>query len=180
MEYQGVQLSAMTALAILASAIDGECDDREMGIIFVHLGCFVPDEKTRKSLIAVALTISFENATQIVRQMSIQQKRHFCAFIGVIILADGVITNSELEYWRALTLAADLPIMTIQEAAEIFSENMGLPSRSSSSYSSSSSSYSSSSSSSSSSRSSSSSDNDAGCGCAILIVIGFVLFMLFK
>lgn len=173
MEYQGVQLSAMTALAILASAIDGECDDREMGIIFVHLGCFVPDEQARRSIIAVALTISFDNATQIVRQMSIRQKRHFCAFIGVIILADGVITNSELEYWRALTYAADLPIMTIQEAAEIFSENMGLqPSLPSSS-----SSYSSSSSSSS---SKTSSDDGAGCGCIISIaVIGFILYNMF-
>lgn len=137
MQYTGIQLSAITSLALLASASDGECDDSEMRIIFGHLGAYVPDEDQRKDLIAVALTIPFAEATAVVRQMTISQKRHFCAFIGVIILADGNITNSELEFWKNLSYAADLPIMSIQDAAVIFCDNMGLTQNSSSSFSSS-------------------------------------------
>lgn len=56
--------------------------------------------------------------------MDYDQKRHFAAFIGSIILADGKLTDEELEYWKNLSAATNLPVMTIQEAAEIFLSNM--------------------------------------------------------
>ena len=136
MKYTGLQLSAMTALAIFASSVDGECDDKEMQIIFGHLGAYILSENERKAIITRALLIPFDEATGIVRQMNISQKRHFCAFLGVIILADGVITNSELQFWKELTYVADLPIMSISEAAQIFFVYMGLSSQKNTSYSS--------------------------------------------
>ena len=124
MEYTGIQLSAMTALAVLASGSDGNIDKKELEVISHHLHAFVQDEEKLKNLLAAALLIKFEDAAKIVKDMNYEQKRHFAAFIGVIILADGTISDDELEYWKALSAATNLPHMTIRDAANIFVNNM--------------------------------------------------------
>ena len=124
MKYKGYELSAITSLAIFASAIDGECDENEIAVIFGHLACYVVPENDRHKIIELAANIPFEEAAIIVSKMDYQQKRHFAAFIGSIILADGKITDLELNYWRKLSLATGLPTMTIKEAANIFTSNI--------------------------------------------------------
>ena len=59
MEYTGIQLSAMTALAVLASGSDGNIDKKELEVISHHLHAFVQDEEKIKNLLAAALLIKF-------------------------------------------------------------------------------------------------------------------------
>lgn len=126
--YTDVQLSAMTALAIYASAADGHIDECEKNVILGHLAVFVPDETKRAKLIdaALYLTLSYNDAVAIVRTMSMSQKRHFCAFIALIILVDGNITNRELEFWTILTEHADLPLMSLEQAVKILADENGI------------------------------------------------------
>ncbi len=124
--FSGRQLSAMTKLALYASGSDGEFEAREIALITAHIRLYVQDDIKTMALIDVARSISYAEAVDVAREMSMNQKRHLCAFIGSVIGADGNITNSELEFWSELSYAADLPIMTIEEAINIFRNNMGV------------------------------------------------------
>lgn len=124
MQYSLEELSAVTALGLFASAIDGDIDEKELQLIFSHLGTFTDDIYLRRQLLKDAGNIPFIEAAAVINCMDYDQKRHFAAFIGSIILADGKLTDEELEYWKNLSAATNLPVMTIQEAAEIFLSNM--------------------------------------------------------
>lgn len=66
--------------------------------------------------------ISLQEATIIVCAMSMTQKRYFCGLVGAILLADGYVTNKELEFWNDLSYQLDLPMMSIEEAGKIYQD----------------------------------------------------------
>lgn len=167
MKFSGLEISAVTSLALLASGIDGDYDESEIAVIFVHLAAFDVPENERDKIIELSFKIPFEDAAKIVSCMTHEKKRHFAAFIGSIIIADGKITKSELDYWQKLSSATGLPTMTIQEAAKIFASNMGVksnPSRSNNS--------------SNSNNSGSNSDGSSPWGCLVLIAIGVIIYFI--
>lgn len=136
MNFTGLQLSAMTALAVYASASDGHIDKNEERLIFSHLICFTQDETITRTLVqeAARLTISYDDAIEIVSTMSLVQKKYFCGLIASVIMSDRKITNEELEFWDNITIAADLPRMTLDEAFTFLANEFGikLPNRNSS------------------------------------------------
>ena len=68
--------------------------------------------------------MSVDEVIEVLRTMSLVQKRHFCAFIAMVILADEKIHSKELEFWGLLTNEAELPIMSFGEARAIFNNNV--------------------------------------------------------
>jgi hypothetical protein len=56
--------------------------------------------------------------------MSTTQKKHFNGFIVMVILADGKITDSEIEFWNGLMGVAELPYMSIEEARDTYINNL--------------------------------------------------------
>ena len=136
MNFTGFQLSAMTALAVYASASDGHIDKDELKIISAHLASLTQDVTIAEAVIgeAARLTISYDEAIATVSTMSLEQKKYFCGFIASVIMSDRKITNEELEFWVNITIAADLPRMTLDEAFTFFANELGIkgPNRNSS------------------------------------------------
>ena len=59
MQYSLEELSAVTALGLFASAIDGDIDENELQLIFSHLGTFTDDKYLRRQLLKDAGNIPF-------------------------------------------------------------------------------------------------------------------------
>lgn len=133
MNFTEIQLVAMTKMAIEASAVDGECDVREKEFILRHIGELSPG-KIITPIVDKSFKLFVDDAIDIIRTMSLNQKRHFCAFIAMVLLADDIIQPSEMEFWGILTKEAELPIMSFGEARSIFSDNFNDGNKSSDQY----------------------------------------------
>lgn len=123
MNFTELQLLSVTRMAIEASTVDGECDPREKELILRHVGELAP-QKLATLIFEKSLKMSVDEVIEVLRTMSLVQKRHFCAFIAMVILADEKIHSKELEFWGLLTNEAELPIMSFGEARAIFNNNV--------------------------------------------------------
>ena len=136
MNFTGYQLSAMTLLAAFASASDGHIDNDEIKVILAHLVSLTQDVTIATKLVDEARrrNISYDDAIEIVSTMSLEQKKYFCGFIASVIMSDRKITNDELKFWDNITIAANLPRMTLDEAFTFFANEHGIkvPNRNSS------------------------------------------------
>ena len=162
MDFNIREIKAMTTIAVYAAAIDGEFDKSEMMVVAEHICALVNSKEEAIVLVEEAKkNMSFEEAVEICKIMSMLEKRYLCALIGSVILADGIITNSELEFWRRLTSVVDLPIMSLEEAAQIYVANIGIA-KMSKGY----------------SCSNGSSVNSSNSGCCLVIAIPIILVTL--
>ena len=128
MNFTGYQLSAMTLLAAFASASDGHIDNDEIKVILAHLVSLTQDVTIATKLVDEARrrNISYDDAIEIVSTMSLEQKKYFCGFIASVIMSDRKITNDELKFWDNITIAANLPRMTLDEAFTFFANEHGI------------------------------------------------------
>lgn len=128
MEFSKKQLAAMIQMGMYASASDGHVDEREKKFISLHLGVFALknakelNDELFNEVYQKSLTISFDKACDVVREMPNSKKRLVCAFVAMVILADGNILPSELEFWNMLSIECDLPRMSIEEACDIYKD----------------------------------------------------------
>jgi hypothetical protein len=128
MEFSKKELAAMMKMGMYASASDGHVDESEKKFISLHLGAFTLknakelNDELYNEVYQKSLTISFDKACDIVREMPNSKKRFVCAFIAMVILADGYILPSELEFWNLLSIQCDLPRMSIEEARDIYKD----------------------------------------------------------
>lgn len=126
MRLSGNQISAIAKLSWTMIMIDGKVEEHEVLASLLGLAIFDIPEGKAKQIFENAAEISYEYAAEIIADMNYEQKRYFCAYMGLIMAADGKINKNELAWWQALSMATSLPKMNLKEAIDIMSNYLNV------------------------------------------------------
>lgn len=113
------ELTAITRMALYISKADGVQHQRETTAIVSELSRFNIDPSDAPIIMAKALGMSFDEAVQIIKVMTTEEKRYVSAYLGVLIFIDEDIKQIEIDMWTEISQECNLPSMTLQEAYNI-------------------------------------------------------------
>ena len=113
------ELIAITRMALYISEADGIQHQRETDVIVSELSRFNVAPSDTPIIMVDALEMSFNEAVQIIRVMTTEEKRYVAAYLGVLIFIDEDINPLEIDMWTRISQECNLPSMTLQEAYNI-------------------------------------------------------------
>lgn len=96
-------------------AADGRIDAKEAVLnTVVNAKIGITQEHNEASL-----NMSLQEAVEIVKRMTLDEKRFVCAYLGTMMSIDSDVDANEMLLWSLLTSTCGFPQMTIAEAATI-------------------------------------------------------------
>lgn len=102
------------------AAADGKFAKEEKTAIFFELANFGVTESQFAKILIRARDMEASEAFAIIACMNDEQKRYVTGYLAVVMVADGDIDDSEIKMWQLISLLAQLPSMTINEALDFW------------------------------------------------------------
>lgn len=114
MTFNGLEMSAVTKLALVMAAADGKVEKSELAYMAIEMARFgIQDAET---VLNGAQAMDPTIAMAIVEKFDYERKKYVAAYLGTMMAADGDIADKELAIWRLTSTLCGLPSMNIQEA----------------------------------------------------------------
>ena len=122
MEFTKLQLAAILKLGMeVANLEDKDKTNEEFEIILQELNFLGADVSNgMESLLEMSKQFSANDALSLIRNMSDEQKKEICAYVGAIICADGALGPNEKQFWSAFPEWLGYDGMTLEEALRIY------------------------------------------------------------
>ena len=98
--FDAVELAAIARIALSMAEADGHVDPRELDAIGGALSQYGVPRNTALAICAAAVTANEANAVAVVAGMTLLQKTDLILWLLAVIVADGVIAESEIEKLR--------------------------------------------------------------------------------
>lgn len=116
MSFTGLEMSALTKLAMVMAGADGKVEQSELAYMAVEMARFgvMDAEPVIRGANAMDPTI----ALAIVEKFDYERKKYVAAYLGTMMAADGNIDDKELAIWKLTSSLCGLPSMNIKEAVE--------------------------------------------------------------
>lgn len=120
MTYTGHQLAAIVRMAITMASADGKFVEEEKNAISMELTNFGVDPLECASILIKSRDMEASEALATIAAMNYEQKKYVTGYLAVIMVADGEIAESEVKMWSLISLLANLPEMTLNEALDFW------------------------------------------------------------
>ena len=122
MEFTKLQLAAILKLGMqVANLEDKDKTDEEFEIILQELNFLGADVSNgMESLLEMSDQFSVNDALSLIRNMSDEQQREICGYVGAIICADGALGPNEKKFWSSFPEWLGFDGMTLDEALRIY------------------------------------------------------------
>ncbi len=114
MTFNGLEMSAVTKLALVMAAADGKVEKTELAYMALEMTRF--GIKDAEPILNGAQAMDPTIAMAIVEKFDYERKKYVAAYLGAMMAADGDIADKELAIWRLTSTLCGLPSMNIQEA----------------------------------------------------------------
>lgn len=114
MTFNGLEMSAVTKLAMVMAGADGKVEQSELTYMALEMARF--GIKDSEPIIKGANAMDPTIAMAIIEKFDYERKKYVAAYLGTMMAADGDIDDKELAVWRLTSTLCGLPSMTIQEA----------------------------------------------------------------
>ena len=114
--FNAVELAAIARIAISMAEADGHVDTRELNVIGRALRQYGVPHDIAVAICAAAITANEANAIAVVSEMSMLQKADLVAWLMAVIVADGVIAESEIAKLRSLGVRCGFPTDVMEDA----------------------------------------------------------------
>ena len=114
MSFTGLEMSAITKLAMVMAAADGKVEQSELAYMAIEMARFGIQDAD--PVLNGAKAIDPTIAMAIVEKFDYERKKYVAAYLGTMMAADGDIDDKELAVWRLTSTLCGLPSMTIKEA----------------------------------------------------------------
>lgn len=122
MNFQGVELAAITKLAKLMCAADGIVDKNELTVIAIELTRFGVSREEAEDIVKAADALEVEQTLPIIKALDEEGRKYVGAYLATIMTSDGHIDESEVKMWNLVSMLCGLPDMSITEALEFIKE----------------------------------------------------------
>lgn len=123
MTFNGLEMSAISKLAMAMANADVVVRQEEIATILMELANFCVSSEAAKSILSTADNLEYSQAVGVVSSMNEQQKKYVTGFLAAIMAADGEIADSEVAMWRLISTLASLPKMSISEAVTFWNNH---------------------------------------------------------
>lgn len=122
MKFTKLQLAAISRLALLMEKADGEFKDCESKVFVNWMTKLSLDSGLTNydEVAAFAKSMEVADVVPVILPMTTEQKTRVAAFIGTIMLADGVIDSNEKRVFDTVCKLCGLPTLTYSQCREIF------------------------------------------------------------
>lgn len=122
MEFSRKEMAALLKAAKMMAVADGVMTTDEKEIIKADLSKFGVKLDTIESLALEATADNMEGVEVIstLSAMLEEQKKYACSYLAVVMMADGVIDEKEMELWRLFSLLVGFPTMNVVEAVDFW------------------------------------------------------------
>ena len=114
--FDAVELAAIARIALSMAEADGHVDPRELDAIGGALSQYGVPRNTALAICAAAVTANEANAIAVVAGMTLLQKTDLIVWLLAVIVADGVIAESEIEKFRSLGIRCGFPTDVMEDA----------------------------------------------------------------
>jgi len=114
--FDAVELAAIARIALSMAEADGHVDPRELDAIGGALSQYGVPRNTALAICAAAVTANEANAIAVVAGMTLLQKTDLIVWLLAVIVADGVIAESEIEKFRSLGIKCGFPTDIMEDA----------------------------------------------------------------
>lgn len=117
MYFTSKEKQAIQRLIAAMAMADGKIEMSELilnSVVNSKIGISTEDVDASNSM-------DLQQAVTIVKQMTPEEKRLVCAYLGSMLAIDNDIDKKEMLLWTLLTMQCDFPQMTIAEANSIIS-----------------------------------------------------------
>ena len=114
--FDAVELAAIARIALSMAEADGHVDPRELDAIGGALSQYGVPRNTALAICAAAVTANEANAVAVVAGMTLLQKTDLILWLLAVIVADGVIAESEIEKFRSLGIRCGFPTDVMEDA----------------------------------------------------------------
>lgn len=116
MTFTGLEMTAVTKLAMVMVAADGKVEQTELACMAVEMARF--GIKDADPILEGAKTMNPTIAMAIVEKFDSERKKYVAAYLGTMMAADGDINDKELAVWRLTSTLCGLPSMNIHDAID--------------------------------------------------------------
>lgn len=114
MTFTGLEMSAVTKLAMIMAAADGKVENSELAYMAVEMARFGVQDAD--SILNGAKAMDPTIAMAVVEKFDFERKKYVAAYLGVMMASDGKIDDKELAIWKLTSSLCGLPSMNIQDA----------------------------------------------------------------
>ncbi len=122
MNFQGVELAAITKLAKMMVDADGVVDKRELSVIALELTRFGVTREEAEDIVRAADSFEVSDIVPTIKAMDAASKRYVGAYLATIMASDGEVVEAEVKMWNIVSLLCGIPDMSITEAIEVLHE----------------------------------------------------------
>ena len=123
MQFNGIQLAAITKAAYAMIAADGRIDDSEMRLLVQELRSFGVSQEDAKNFATVGMAMEPTTMLVTLSAMTDEQKKYVCGFLGSLMVVDGNIDDAEMKIWQLTSSLMKCPTMSLHEALEYWQKN---------------------------------------------------------
>lgn len=123
MRFTGKQLTAMMKVAFVIAKSDDDFAEKEMDIIIREMATFGLSQQEARALVDLTEEMDASELFSILTTMTKEQQKYVCAFMAVVMIADGEIKNSEIDVWQKICTLCSFPSMSMKEALEFWKNN---------------------------------------------------------
>lgn len=122
MEFSKIQLAAILRLGLEVTHLENKDNtDKEFEIILQELAYFGVDiNNEMETMLDMNRQLSLNDALSLINNMSDEQRREICGFVGALICADGYLGPNEKEIWSNYPETLGFKGMTLDEALKIY------------------------------------------------------------
>ena len=111
-------------MAISMAAADGKYAEEEKNAIFFELATFGVTKTQFVQILTLAQGMKASEAFATIACMDDEQKKYVTGYLAVIMVADGDIDDSEVKMWQLISLLAQLPTMSINDALDFWRSHL--------------------------------------------------------
>ena len=114
MTFDGLEMSAVTKLAMVMAAADGKVEKSELAYMAIEMARF--GIKDPDPILNGAEKMDPGIAMAIVEKFDYERKKYVAAYLGTMMASDGDIDEKELAIWKLTSTLCGLPSMNIKDA----------------------------------------------------------------
>ena len=116
MTFTGIEMAAITKLALAMAAADDKVEKSELAYIALELARF--GVKDADPILKGADEMDPTIALSIVANMKPKEKKYVAAYLGTLMAVNGDIDEKELSLWKLTSSLCGLPTMNITETID--------------------------------------------------------------
>lgn len=115
------ELEAITKMAKAMISADGEIKAGEIIALGEELKHFAPSNA--EAILDGSDRMDTVESLQILKNMTIEEKKYVCGFLAAVSIVDGNIDTKEMAMWKLVSTLASFPTMSFHEALNFWRQH---------------------------------------------------------